>query len=420
MPPDSVSQQGVPAISFREDFLSASRALRRAMASTLSAALCDPSYPAEVARALGLDKSLAWKACRIVTDNDPAKIAERLPGRQGVRQLVKALAARGADAEQLRDLENAVQRLRNVTSQHADDKDALAAMLNSVADSDIDRSESLRKMSFGGNSAIWGVRAAVQISLHFIAPAANPTRPGMLDLALVGGLVDFQRTRHNVPWAASTIRRIRGEDELPSGGSHCEAIDREGLTNGVPLMRRFCSANIPQLSPVQLATGAVRLTMEPGEIGRSGMATVITGWQERNAVNMYRTPEDTSGEHFVLLNTPTELVVHDLYVHRSLDFAHFPELAVYSQLPGGPIYPRDRNESGRLSIDERWTSLGEPPDSITPEFSHHDALVSDVFEKMGWRRGDFIGLRYRLKYPPVPALATFRYALPEQPVSLST
>jgi hypothetical protein len=86
----------------------------------------------------------------------------------------------------------------------------------------------------------------------------------------------------------------------------------------------------------------------------------MTGWLHRATASIYATDDDKYGDLVVFMNTPSELVIHDLFVHKSMPFAHHPQTLVYSQLPGEgapvfdhhvhPVEPRML----RLTFTVRW------------------------------------------------------------------
>jgi hypothetical protein len=390
--------------SFGSQVLSASREIRRCVSEALGAAGC-------LGRVLKLDKSLAWKAARLVTDPDVLTIPRRLPGKEGMRLFAEALRARGIAPALVVALEESIEKLRKLEADHADDRDAFSAMLAGVGGASSVGDESLRRLSFTGNSATWGVRTRMQIACTVLAPG---TAPGRLDLGLVSGFVDFQRLRPNVPWAIATFRRFTDENRTVSMPA-LEAIDQSApLIDDVPLMHEFCTSPLPAMRFAEMPDGARRLILTGGDIGKSGSATILTGWLQRNVVSMYRTKDDARGEHHMYLSTPAEWSQHDVYVHRSLGFST-PRAGVYSMLPGGPQYPRDELEAARLPVPADVIDLGTPPDTLTPEFPTYHVLVERVMARVGFAISEFRGYRVRLRYPPIPAVSSMVHDLLEPP-----
>jgi hypothetical protein len=151
-------------------------------------------------------------------------------------------------------------------------------------------------------------------------------------------------------------------------------------------------------------------------VGNTAATTCIIGLFGRNFVKRYRTEDDTIGEHIARLNTPTEMLIHDMFVHRDLDYAFSPEILLYSQLPGGPTFPASGRDQGLLPVSEEVFDLGTGTAAVmTPEMPEYSKMVQRVYERVGWKSSEFYGFRFTLRYPPIPSLAVLRYDLPEKP-----
>jgi hypothetical protein len=411
-PPNSGLHSGtspleVGADTFAAAIATASRAIRRCFAEAFGAVGCDPAVPTSVSRRLGLDKSLAWKAARIVTDPDVLSIPKRLPGREGMRLFCAALQTAGASAASIDALRASVEHLRDIEVRFAHDRDAFEAMLAGATDGATD--ESFRRPPFSGNSALWGVRAKAQLSLFLLAPGSSRDT---LHVGNASGFIDFQRLRPEVPWTVATLRSFAGEG-TPLNLRPFTPIDEQGMTDGVPLLREFSSTPLPPMRSVTQSDGTLRLVLSEGPIGRAGSASVLVGRVERDSVSAVRTPEDSRGAHYLYLSTPVEYVVHDLYVHRDLALPA-PTSGVYGMLPGGPLFPRDDEQTITLPVGNVVQDLGEPADPTMPEFSGAHALLERIAGALGHRADEFRGYRVRLRYPPIPAVSTISFDLPQR------
>ncbi len=421
MPRTSLSTPPPPQpTTFDADVRSAVQAVRKAISGALEATSLDPSVPQAASRALGIDKSLAWKLCRIVTESDPALVASRLPGDNGVRIFARALKKAGAPGEVIDSLKDAVARFRDTQARHAYDRDTFAAMLTGSSSSR-SREEAHRRQSFLGNSATWGIRAALQLSAQAIAPSATP---GKLDLARAGGFIGFQRLRNDLPWAVANIAIHDDEGRFKTSDSF-GPIDPAGITpGGVPLMPEFCSPWLPEMTLSRTPNGRTRLMVGEAPLGRAGLMDVVTGWVRRGVFSAVRTPEDQTGSHNTSLNTPAELLIHDLLVHRDLAFAMTPRAHIFNQLPSGPVYPADGMEAGAMRISLSLESPGgrdAPPDLTTPEFLAYPRLAARMAAALGRPLDEFVGFRLRVPFPPVPAMSVLRHdlAASERPTGIA-
>jgi hypothetical protein len=327
---------------------------------------------------------------------------------------MNALVKAGAPAELVSAVQAALQEFERMIDLHSGDRENLEIMLGNVtSEGQRDRAEAQRKLSFRGNSATWGVQAKVQLCSNFIAPGTDPR---MVDLAWLSGFVDFWRLRRDAVWAMAAARKT-ADDGTSLPVSKLRPIDPEhDQLDAVPLMSEFCSRPLPDLRLERERDGTTRYELKEGQIGNTAATTCIVGLYGRNFASRYREPNDTRGEHFARLYTPVETVFHDLFVHKALHYALAPELLLYSQMPGGPVFPPINPERGRLEVHDPIIDLGgSPPDLVTPEFPRYPEMVRAVFERLGWNPKDFRGFRFRLRFPPIPTLAVWRYELAEAP-----
>lgn len=390
------------------------RRIRIAISESLASVGGDSTRPQSVSRLLGLDKNLTWKICRLVSDENPIAAVQFMPGKAGLKILVNALSKAGAPPDQLHAIQKTTDEFERIIDLHAGDREKLGVMLGNVTnEGQRERAEAHRKLAFRGNSATWGVQAGVQICTSVIAPGTDKTK---VDLAWLSGLVDFWRLRRDAVWAMAAARKTADDGTLLPVGE-INAIDpQHDKPNSVPLMSAFCSQPIPDMRIELGRDGLTRYELTEGPVGSTATTTCVIGLYGRNFVPRYRAPNDTLGEHFGRLYTPVETLIHDLFVHQELTYAMNPQIFLYSQMPGGPVFPTAHRDEGMLNVHEPIINLGSgPPDIVTPEFPPYPKMVRAVFDRLGWRAEDFRGFRFRLRYPPIPTLAVWRYELPEKP-----
>jgi hypothetical protein len=409
----TLSSQPVTTLDsdFGAELRAAVQSVRRSLADSMVAAGLDATIPLQVARALGIDKNLSWKMCRIVTDPDPALVATRLPGRSGVKIIMKALLKAGVPKELVEAVETSAESLRKVEVKHAGDRETLAAMLIGQSSSD-STEESQRRLSFLGNSATWGVKTRLQLSASFLAPSKTE---GRIDAAVIGGLIGFQRLRNDLPWPVAT-GTMYGDDGRPRTVQGFRPIDPEGMAaHGSPFVVDFCSKPLPPMGLFRRADGSFQLLLSDGPVGKESACEVVTGWAYVGALGMYQTDEDKFGAHNTTLGTPAETLIHDLFIHRDMTFAMNPKALFYNLLPGAPQYPAAGLDAGLMRVSCAVEDLGPSPDLTTPEFARYPQLVGLVAGVMGWSIAEFVGYRVRLKYPPLPAMSVLRHNLAQRP-----
>jgi hypothetical protein len=412
-----------PTVDFDRHLRTALARLRTSLSELL--ATLGPSHQvhATLTRDIGIDKTLAAKLIRVVRETDPYSAVLDVPGEEAMRIFSRAMRGTGATAASLESLRESVESFQEMVRTQCGDRatlDMLAATAVRGADTAVSAKqkqqlETFRKQLYRGASAVFGVQVRVQISASFITP--TPGNDQQYDVTLVNGLVDLRRIRSDVAWAIISLRTLD-----PDGSTGpvlpFEPIDPQpagGSDTSVPLIRQFCSSPLPSLRISDTADRVRRVELPEGPVGCNSAITLFTGLTYRNASPRTR-PDDADKyrEHFTGLNTPAELAIHDLYVHKDLGFARRPESCLYSQLPGGVSYPNGPRDSGLLQHGEPLQDLsGLPVHPITADVPGYDRVVGYVVERLGFSLDDFHGLRIRLRYPPVPSLHMYRYELPE-------
>ncbi len=391
---------------------SAILAVRQALSDILASVGGDVEQPQELARRFGLDKTLTWRIARMLREEDAWEAITHIPRRPSIKIFAKTMAKHGAPAQRLEELERGMEEFDRFVSGFSGDRETLEAMASGTMKRQTAerRMEAFRRSGFQANAAVWGIRARLHLAMSILTPGREE---GMLQAGMMSGFVDMFRLRTNVPWAVSLAIAWDREGKLDDSqhGSPL-ALDPEGLVDGVPMIPRFCSTPRPVLRRVSASGGSSRFELTDGPVGSNASTSVFVGWKWPKELSMYETFPGEIGEHGTHLWTPTELAISDLFVHRSLTFVNRPVVRVYSDLPGGPKYPTEGKDAGRLPLPEDVIDLGEgPPNTSMPEYRQYREMAEFAVGQMGFKIGDFRGYRFRLKYPPIPTMAVIQHPL---------
>lgn len=392
------------------------RAAQAALIDALASAGVGGSRAVDLGRRLRLDRTLAWRVVRFVEESDPLRAARHFPGSGGVEIVLRAVRQQGVDGDRLDAVRAAERNLREFVRRHAGDRRSFEAMLaRGRRDPRVESDE--RRELFRAGSVVWGVRAQAQVLALLLRPSESVD--GMLDVVQVGGLVGLERLRPDLPWI---VRRFRVSDDAERQGQAVRRspLDPESVTpGGMPLIRQFCSSPLPELRRFDGADGWAYDELVPGPVGRDGLVTCVSGerydaavpyrWSERNAAAKYR----------LIVRTPAQHVLFDLYLHESL--SHWGEAAVRidslledrprALAPGGGHGDGGRgggeSEAGRggapILAPAPAARLGSPPRVQSARYADHGHLVRWALDRAGW--GDpsrFRGYRCEYEYPPPP------------------
>ncbi len=388
--------------AFAETAAARLREAQAAMTDLLAGVGLSGARAIDFGRRLGLDKTLAWRIARFIEGTDPVEAARHLPGAAGVEIVIKAAAAQGAAAARIDAVREADQRLREFVGRHAGDRRSFEAMLSgAVPDERILLEE--RRAHYRAGSAIWGVRARVQVLMLALRP--SPTDDGMLDLVQLGGLVELERLRPDVPWIVRRLRASARDDSKTLIRMQREPLDAGGGDDSAAassLVAEYCSQPLPSMRRFEGDNGWLYDEIAPGPVGRRSAVTCIMGEIYRAALPARRGPDNTVGRYTLTVRTPVECVLFDLLVHRSLSHFGPARLSV-----AGLIEDRPRGApevaGGLLLPPTDAQRLGTPPVVQTPRLAAYPAMVAGALRRAGWGGAEeFVGYRAEMEYPPAP------------------
>ncbi len=396
---------------FAEDGRLAVNGLRQALADVLFSVGADPGEPQELSRKFGLDKTLTWKISRVVREDDAWEAVQHIPRRPSIEIFTRAMTKHGAPNHTVESLWDAVEVFEHFIETHSGDRETLEMMAGASAKRTASkRMEAFRKSGYQAGAAVWGVHARLQLASQLIAPGAAD---GTLDLAVVCGLLGFRRLRANVPWAVASVHAWDGESEFDAEyPTKLAPIDPSIRRGDVPLLRQFCSQPQADMLSVEHPAKTHRFMLAEGPVGKTAAATVFLGWMVRDVASIRQSFPGETGDHIVNLSTPVEELVHDLFIHRDLRVAMNPTAHVYSQLPGGPQYPAGGKDAALLPVPTEVAELGAcPPDATMLEIPRYREMIEMAAQRLGHSLNDFAAYRFRLRYPPIPAMAVMRHNL---------
>jgi hypothetical protein len=376
------------------------RAAQAALIDVLALAGVGGARPTDLGRQLGLDKTLAWRVARFIEESDPLRAARHFPGGGGVEIVLRAAAEQGVDAARVEAVRVADRSLRDFVRQHAGDRRSFEAMLARGRRDPRGESDERREL-FRAGSVVWGVRAQAQV----LALALRPSRSvdGMLDVLQVGGLVGLERLRAELPWI---VRRFRVTSDAEREGQTVRRtpLDPDLITpGGMPLIPRFCSRPLPELRRFAGPDGWAYDELIPGPVGREGLVTCISGEHYEAAVPFRWSEENNAGTYRLIVRTPVQHVLFDLYLHESLGHWGEPSVRIDSLLEDRPRTAMSAGNGAPILAPSPAARLGMPPRVQSPRYVDQGNLVHWAIERAGWGGPDqFRGFRAEYEYPPPP------------------
>ena len=312
------------------------RRLRGSIVETLGSLELQNERPQEIARQLGLDKSLAWKIAKIAQSDDPFALFQHIPGQGGIDIFLHNAQSRGVPTAVLDRVREAVDSLDELQDVHAGDRATFELMLSAFTRQG--QHEALinhRKQLFRGASSVWGIQAVSEFLCYIVNPIASDSLT--CDVACIKGFVELKRLRPDVPWCLCKSRCPTDDGETVSTPQRRVPLD-ESIADAQtpPLLQEFCSKPLPRLQRVDAGDGFVHDELVEGPIGNTGAVTCVTGEVLRSIISNKKDEHNQRGYWTLNVFTPIEWVVFDIIVHERLVPLMPPRLSMYSKLGGEP------------------------------------------------------------------------------------
>lgn len=374
--------------------------VRAAVHDLLSGVGADPNQTRESSRLLGLSRQLTWRLSRVVCSTEPEAILSEIPGPQGMSKFVAACRDLGAPEESVSALISATDSFEDAIKAVSGSRKSLAALMANQGDHQTSGAqERERRKLFDGGCAVWGVHAATRFVSVFLFPAKDD--PSMLDVAHVTGYLGFRRLRA-IPWPMSF------EDVRTHDGVHIPFIKEPlDLSNGsdegqLQLIDRFCNPPSPKIS-VSTVGNVKRFELSPGPVGNAGAADVVFGTYLRHLYPRERTIENLNANFILMLVTPVERVIFDMFLHKDIALKGQPSAHLCDKLTH-PFAPAD-DEVERLALPLAETPQALGPGAtgaLTPHIPWYPRLVRFVSDRIEHSPDDFVGSRFEMNYPPMP------------------
>ncbi len=390
--------------------------LRSAFASVLdSLPVPRLSRGSQLAEALDIDRTLAWKITKLIEGDDPFAAARFVPGTSGVNIFLRAAARRQVPRASIAATQKAFGDFRTLMQVHAGDRKSFGMMLAGHVKDDPARADlEHQKQAFHANSYLWGVQAGTQLDTYLINSSTNAD---LLDVAIIRGYVDLRRIRPNVPWRIARLYSVNDVGELRTSFVR-EPLDHSRLpepgADELPLLKEFCSQPLPQYRAVSGPRGSVEYELAEAPVGNTAAHTCMIGEVVRGAGPRYRGDRDWLFVVRARMRTPCEAMIFDLMIHRELFGRITPKLDLFSELFAAEL-DAHYEESDRLPVHEGVQYLGCGPDMVrAPEVPHYAGLIRYAFERLGWDAQQFDIYRVRMQFPVMPAAVLLTHPLPDR------
>lgn len=368
----------------------------------------DPTKTRESSRELGLNRGLTWRLTRMVRGADGALAVADVPATPSMAKFFDACRGRGVPESAIGSAVAALDRFEAAVSACSGDRKTLSMLVaNRQGRADPVEQERARRKLFEGGGAVWGVQAQARFVSVFLFPAKDD--PSQIDVGHVTGYVGFRRLRA-IPWPMS-YEAVRSREGRAVAFQKQPLFPVDGPEGSAQLIRDFCDPHDPDIR-VSTLGDLKRFELAAGPVGNAGVATCVFGSYLRHLYPRVESDEHAYASFTVLLETPVERVMFDMFVHRDIELPATPTAHLCERLTH-PSPPSD-DEIERLSI-----AVPDPPyalgrgasGALTAHISWYSSLVSRVCERLGHSPDSFAGSRFEMAYPPIPTALLRRFPL---------
>ncbi len=414
---ETSSESGSSAATFEQEVESTVPAIQDLFATMLEEHCGDGDAGITmICDRMRLHRKLAWQVRNVAYSPNPFRAVRFMPSNAGISTLTRSLRNLGVEANTIQRLEDSARAFRSLVDHHAGDRTSLEMLVGAHPEGgagglDENNAEiQWREKAFLGNSFIWGAQAKTQMSITMTCP--SDTKPNWFDLVQVRGLVGLRRVRPDIHWLVGQSVII-DDVETPNDSQRLPLdADAASRMDGVPILADFCSQPLPQLRRRKIEDGLVNDELLPAPVGTTGQQTIVTGEMIRALAPNYATYENKRALFGSVVRTPSEVFVHDHFVHRDL----FPnverELCVFGELNS----PVSQDDDDLLPVSETVESRGMGMSvARMADVPGYMNLLKYIFDSLGWNAEEFNVFRVRMEYPPMPSSVMVRHPLPDLP-----
>jgi hypothetical protein len=408
-PPSTLQDSGAGPATIEVIATRALRQVQASIAQVLSSVPGQTGRAHEIEKTLGLHKTLAWKLAQLTESDDPVTIYQRIPGAAAIAKVLDAAGRLGVDARDLERVRSRVAELGAIVDEHAGDPETFVMMLSRFGrDHQRDTELRYRKQGFLATSYLCGIQADTILRSVIV----NRTETDDMDVAVIFGCRDLVRLRADIAWV---INRWRPTDDLGQPIPVTRQPIEDG-SDGSPPLLSLTGPPRQQVRRQVLEDGTVEEEIGTGPVGRFGAVTFYTGEVLRAMMSRYRTDSSFILAQNLEVRTPCRTVIFDHLVHKDLFGRVEPDLRVYGELAGRPLWSNVRSDRDRLTVFEKVEYRGRGPSVLaTTDAPEYAGLVRRSCSRLGWDLSGFDLYRLRMSYPYVPTTITYSYPLPEHP-----
>lgn len=370
----------------------------------------------EIHRELKIDRKLAWKLSKFLSEDDHFQAAVHFPGKAALTSFVKLLRKSGVEVELTAELLRSSEQFNRLVLKHAEDRASFDMMMLSLSETGLMQAyRTQQKVQFSANSYLLGIQSRAQFSTCFFHPSENPEK---VDSAILRGVIDLRRNRPKAPFVIHSIyhgdvdgKKTESVRTIPVENSENSVIQSCGF------LRDFCTKPLPDVLDIEEHSKQWRVKLADAPIGKTSQFTIVSAEVYPELEKRWAKPDEKYWEFQSCVRTPAEVIVNDLLVHKSLLTESGPLSDICQDITiTNVVIPISKRAPETLipchsHIRYSGTGMESLTSAIVPDYA---SMVKRVYDKTGWKAEDMHLFRLTIEYPVTPSSVYLRVPIPEK------
>ena len=369
------------------------RSLGASLAGVIEAVPGGPHRPLPFARTLGVKKDLAHRVLRAIGTSDPIASLHLMPGPEGLRRFLDAIADHLGDTDAVARARDDVRQFEQIIQSVAGTRGRFDCLLTAWLPEARERVDLLSRQSiYRGMSGIRGVAAHTKLSTAILAPNADGEH---VDLLWLIGAFGLRRLRPGVH-VRFTTKHINAPTRLLTPDLWSDP-DFAGFDPAA-----FLEPPIGHLLP-EHHDHACHFLLEGDSIGDAASVNILTAELGRACMNRFETSPEAPRFRGPIAeaNLPIEALVFDVLVHRDVYPGPEPRVLIYDTTSRGIASANDpTRDVDRLHHTEHFDDLSaDLSRARLSTFPRYAELIEGTVRRLGHHVPQFRLYRCRIDFP---------------------
>lgn len=349
--------------------------------------------PAQLSRALGLDRATSHRLLEVARDGSGSlELVGRAPGPQALASFAEAIGRAGAPGDVSASILAGAQAFERMIRELGRSKASLLARiraghqeLGQVEDDDLAK----RRRIFESAASLRGAWAQTRIDLTIMRSGPSPDGA---EAVMTRGFVGVTSRAGAMPLRMDFMSR---ESDVDGRAFFFEALPGGEVSSG-GLVREF-SSDPPPLALMKNEASVSAFVVDPQRSSRERVDVFLSRYAKEMTHPRLDEPPDVAT--ISLMQFPVRTLVHDVWLSRDLTALTVPRAQAYYTIPKDPM-AIEQNWMDRMPGAPAVTLLGQGlSGAACRSYARQQELIGAVCARVGWNPRDFVGYRIEVEYP---------------------